>query len=99
MDQSELNCQPRLAEILITFHTFSYVAIFEGKTPLNKTKLAFTKGCVREVPPKGILPWKDSRYLIDDTRKVIMLYEAFKTPSELTLMMSRPKQYIRQPLE
>lgn len=71
--------------------------MFEGNLPFQKEKYEFLKGAVKEVPPTGILPWKDCRFKINNQRKVIMLYENFKTPSELFDMMKKPvkpKKYL-----
>jgi len=70
---------------------YNYIAIFEGNIPLTKTKLNFEKGCVKELPATGIMPWRDHRYSIND-RSTIMYFEFFKTPSELLNMMKAPKK-------
>lgn len=83
--------------VLNYFLFFSYTAIFEGQFPLKKDKLEFIKGAVKDLPQTGILPWKDCRFKINDQRHVIMLYESFRTPSELFEMMKKPmkpKKYI-----
>jgi hypothetical protein len=70
--------------------SFSYTAIFEGQVPFRKDKLEFLQGAVKEVPPRGVLPWRESRFKINENRQVIMLYESFRTPSELFIMMKKP---------
>lgn len=49
-------------------------------------KLHFKKGEVKELPPKGILPWNDIKYKMKD-RTAILLYESFRTPSDLYNMI------------
>lgn len=51
----------------------------------------FEKGSVKELPPAGILPWREHRYMIND-RSVILYFEYFKTPAELYNMMKVPKK-------
>lgn len=74
----------------IAFAFFRYIAIFEGNLPMTKTKLNFEKGSVKEMPPTGIMPWREHRFMIND-RSTIMYFEYFKTPSELFNMMKAPK--------
>lgn len=59
-----------------------YLAIFEGALPTTKTEYEFQKGNVEAIPPSGVLPWNDSVYKIKG-KKVILLLNNFKTPSEL----------------
>jgi len=66
-----------------------YIAIFEGYFPMTKTRMNFEKGSVKEMPPAGIMPWRDHRYMIKD-RSTILYFEYFKTPSELINMMKAP---------
>lgn len=76
---------------------FSYTAIFESQIPFQKEKVEFIKGAVKELPQTGILPWRDCKFQINDKRKVIMLYESFRTPSFLFDMMKKPvkpKRYL-----
>ncbi|XP_070498179.1 uncharacterized protein [Chironomus tepperi] len=73
-----------------------FTAVFEGQVPFSKDKYVFAKGAIKEEPIRGVLPWRDCRYKIDDKRKVILLYESFKTPSELFEMLkkkSTPRVY------
>uniref|UniRef100_A0A182N1W8 Uncharacterized protein n=1 Tax=Anopheles dirus TaxID=7168 RepID=A0A182N1W8_9DIPT len=63
-----------------------YVAVFEGQIPLLSKQLPFQQGDVVPVPPGGVLPWQDSRYKIND-KKVLLLEDYFRTPSELNAMM------------
>lgn len=58
--------------------------------PFSKKYTNFSSGEVAELPPKGILPWRDSRYRIKKTN-VIMLSAYFKTPAELNSMMKHCK--------
>lgn len=76
----------------LNFHSpiSRYIAVFEGQIPFQKDQYHFVQGAVKEMPIKGILPWRDSRFKINDERKVVMLYEKFKTPSELFVMMNKP---------
>lgn len=69
----------------------SYISVFEGHLPLTKTKLNFQKGDVKQLPQKGILPWKEHRFMIKD-RSTILYYEYFRTPAELTNMQIAPKK-------
>ncbi|KAG5670603.1 hypothetical protein PVAND_000853 [Polypedilum vanderplanki] len=68
----------------------NYTAVFEGQIPFRKDQYHFIQGAVKEEAIRGILPWRDSRFKINDERKVVMLYEKFKTPSELFIMMNKP---------
>lgn len=70
---------------------YKYIAVFEGHVPFTKIKINFDKGNVKELPPKGIMPWKEHRYSIND-RSAIMYFEFFKTPAELVNMMKAPKE-------
>jgi hypothetical protein len=65
--------------------------VFEGNVPLTKTRFNFEKGTVKELPPKGIMPWKEFRYSMKE-RSVIMYIEYFRTPGELINMMTPIKQ-------
>lgn len=71
--------------------SFSYTAIFEGHFPFTKLRINFKKGDVRELPPTGIMPWKEHRYMIND-RSTILYFEYFKTPAELIGMQQKPKK-------
>jgi hypothetical protein len=70
--------------------SFRYTAVFEGQVPFQKDQYHFMQGAVKEQPIKGLLPWRDARFMINDKRKVVLLYEKFKTPSELFIMMNKP---------
>lgn len=77
------------------------MAILEGQVPLTKEKYEFIRGAVKEIPPTGILPWKDSRFIVNNQRKMIMLYESFRTPSELFEMLKKPikpRKYLENPI-
>lgn len=69
----------------------NYIAIFEGYLPGKKSTYNFEKGEVSALPPTGVLPWRDSRFKMKN-RTVIMLENNFKTPSELSNMMSRRRR-------
>lgn len=71
---------------------FSFIAVFEGNIPTTKQKVFFEKGQVKRLAPSGILPWKDSRYMINDSRQAILYYDFFRTPSELENMCTAPKK-------
>lgn len=60
---------------------------------MTKSKIAFAKGAVTEVPPTGILPWRENRFKIGN-KSVIILHEAFRTLSELYDMMEPPKNAV-----
>lgn len=70
----------------------NYVVVFEGHIPSVRRQFPFLKGQVEPMPPKGILPWKDSRFLING-QKTIMLEQYFKTPSELHHMINKKFRY------
>lgn len=65
---------------------FSYIALFEGHLPMNRTKFSFEKGSVKELPPTGIMPWKEHRYMMNG-RSTIIFYEYFKIPAEYYNML------------
>lgn len=67
-----------------------YTAIFEGQVPFQKDKYTFLKGAIKEQPVKGILPWRDCRFKINGERNVVLLYESFRTPSEMFDMIKKP---------
>uniref|UniRef100_A0A3F2YTY6 Uncharacterized protein n=1 Tax=Anopheles christyi TaxID=43041 RepID=A0A3F2YTY6_9DIPT len=67
-----------------------YLAVFEGQIPLVKKQFGFQQGDVTPVPPGGVLPWQESRYKIND-KKVLLLEDYFRTPSELNVMMMSEK--------
>ena len=58
--------------------------------PLKNVKLNFLKGDVNQVAVSGILPWRECRYTINK-KKIILLPDYFKTPSELHKMMNIEK--------
>lgn len=77
-----------------------YLAVLEGQLPMTKAKYEFVRGAVKEIPPRGILPWKDSRFLVNNERRFIMIYESFRTPSELFEMLKKPikpRKYLEEP--
>lgn len=82
----------RIQELSISFFLsflfFRYLAVFESQIPLRKTKFEFLKGDVVSVPPTGVLPWRESRYKINN-RNVLLLIDYFKAPSELFEMMEK----------
>jgi hypothetical protein len=49
-------------------------------------KFNFIKGEVKELPPRGLLPWRDIKYKIKN-RTAIMMNENFRSPSDLVAMM------------
>ncbi|EDO63992.1 AGAP004983-PA [Anopheles gambiae str. PEST] len=67
-----------------------YIAVFEGQIPLVTKQFSFQQGEVTPVPPGGVLPWQESRYKIND-KKVLLLEDYFRTPSELNAMMMTEK--------
>lgn len=71
---------------------FSFIAIFEGNIPLTKQKVNFEKGKVKHLAPSGVLPWRENRYVINDSRKMILYYDYFRTPYELENMCTPPKK-------
>lgn len=65
---------------------FSYISIFESHIPYRRMRHNFIKGEVKELPPKGMLPWNDIKYKIKD-RTAIMMTENFRSPSDRVHMM------------
>lgn len=65
--------------------------MFEGNHPFTKTKVNFDRGDVKALPATGIMPWKDSRFMMN-TRSTILYEDYFRTPAELILMMTLPKE-------
>lgn len=70
----------------------NYIVVFEGHIPSVRRYFPFLKGQVEPVPARGILPWKDSRFLING-QKAILLDQYFKTPSELHHMINEKYRY------
>lgn len=60
--------------------------MFEGNIPLTREKFTFVQGEVKELPPKGIMPWKEHQYQIKD-RNTLIFFEYFIRPIELQNMM------------
>ncbi|XP_063697303.1 uncharacterized protein LOC134828207 [Culicoides brevitarsis] len=71
----------------------NYVAVFEGHIPFVRRQLKFVKGQVEPVPAKGVLPWAQSRFLMNGN-KTILVDTHFKTPSELHQMINKKFKYI-----
>lgn len=69
---------------------FRYIAVFEGQLPMTKVKFPFNKGEIKELPPTGLMPWKEHRYMIKD-RSTIIFYDYFSRPIELIEMQKPPK--------
>lgn len=79
-----------LLSLFLTGFNYSYTAVFQGQIPFTTKYTNFVSGEVVGLPPKGVLPWKESRYRMKST-DVIMLSEYFKTPAELNSMMKHCK--------
>ncbi|XP_059609221.1 uncharacterized protein LOC132256724 [Phlebotomus argentipes] len=62
-----------------------YLAIYTWKVPYRNEILEYSKGDVVQVPPRGML-WASLRYKIRG-RKTILLYNYFRSPSDLHGMM------------
>lgn len=70
---------------------FRYTAVFSSQlNPFKNIKLNFLSGDVSQVAVSGILPWRECNYLINN-KKIILLPDYFKTPSELHKIMKIEK--------
>lgn len=68
-----------------------YIAVFHETVPFVKHRLPFTAGQVRPAPETGFLPWKDSRFFLNQ-RRCILITECFRAHAELDTMMRQPEK-------
>lgn len=66
-----------------------YIAVFHETIPFVKHQIQFNAGQVRQAPQTGFLPWKDSRYFVNN-RRCILIQECFRAQVELDNMMRVP---------
>uniref|UniRef100_A0A336LF54 CSON011132 protein n=1 Tax=Culicoides sonorensis TaxID=179676 RepID=A0A336LF54_CULSO len=70
----------------------NYVAVFQSHIPFVCRNFSFMKGQMEPMAVKGVLPWKDARYVVNGQR-MILLDQYFKTPSELHRMLNEKYDY------
>lgn len=69
--------------------TKSYISVSYGAF-FNFSKYNFKQGQITPLPPNSILPWRDSRYMIDRTtdKRIVFLHQAyFRRPADLSIML------------
>ncbi|XP_018333859.1 uncharacterized protein LOC108742980 [Agrilus planipennis] len=71
--------------------TNHYAFIYYGLIPNNKRKLFCKLSDIIKQEEKGLLPWKDSRFIIKERDNVILIHEFFRTPSDLNIILGYEK--------
>jgi hypothetical protein len=69
--------------------TSKYIAINYGNF-FGKGRLTFKRGEIYQMEERGVLPWRNSRYIIDsqnNRRTVILMENHFRRPADLNIML------------
>lgn len=68
-----------------------YILIFHGNIPLLKSTIHCNVSDFSKVRPRGILPWKDFTYEIENNRNVILIENYFRRPADLNIILGYQK--------
>lgn len=73
-------------------NTPKYIVINYG--PTGKQRCKFVRGEMRRMEEKGILPWKENRYLVEtnrDRKNFILIETFFRRPADLHIMLGEQR--------